>query len=441
MEAGDGTTSVVILAGSMLEKAEELMEKGIHPSIISESWQLAVDKALELLKEISIPVLLSDRDALIKSATISLGSKIVSQHSKLLAPLAVDCVLQVVDESSTVGVDLNDIKVVPKLGGTVDDTELVQGLVFPQKASHAAGGPTRVSGANIALIQFQLSAPKSDMESSVIVSDYQQMDRILKEEKKYILKMIKQISKTNCNVLLIQKSILRDAVNDISLHFLAKKKIMVITDVERSDVEFICKTLGCKPIANVDNFTQDKLGYAELVEEVSTGEGNLIRVTGVKNPGKTVSVLVRGSNRLALEEAERSLHDALCVVRCIVKQKSLLIGGGAPEIEMSQFLGKYADSIHGLESVCVRAFAEALEVIPYTLAENCGLHPISIVTELRKRHADGERYAGINVRKGTISDLREENVVQPLLVTTSALKLAAECVKMLLKIDDIISVR
>jgi T-complex protein 1 subunit delta len=259
VEAGDGTTSVTVLAGSLLEKCEELMNKGIHPSVISDSWLEASEKAVEILEKVAIPVPLSDRNTLIKSATTSLNSKIVSQHSSILAPLAVDAVLHVVDEKNSVNVDLNDIKVVTKLGGTVDDTKLVNGLIFPLKASHAAGGPTQVTNANIALIQFQLSAPKSDMENSVIVSDYQQMDRILKEERKYILKMVQKISKAGCNVLLIQKSILRDAVNDISLHYLAKKGIMVVTDIERSDVEFICKTLGCVPIAHEDSFTPEKM--------------------------------------------------------------------------------------------------------------------------------------------------------------------------------------
>lgn len=441
VEAGDGTTSVVIIAGAFLEKSLGLMEKGIHPSTISEAFLDASEKAEEILKQFAIPVPLSDRKHLIESATTSLNSKVVSQNSGFLAPLAVNAVLNVVDEKSMSNVDLNDIKVTTKLGGTVDDTELISGLVFSKSASHAAGGPSQVSNAHIALIQFQLSAPKSDMENSVTISDYQQMDRILKQERKYILNMVKQISKSGCNVLLVQKSILRDAVNDISLHFLAKKNIMVVTDVERTDVEFICKSLGCTPIAHPDNFAADKLGFAENVEEISTGDGKLIKVTGVKNPGKTCSILVRGSNQLVLAEAERSVHDALCVVRCLVKEQFMVVGGGAPEIEVSQQLSKYADSIGGLKSVCIKAFADALEIIPYTLAENCGLHPISIVTELRKQHSEGIKYAGINVRTGAVTDLRKEKVLQPLLVSLSAMKLASECVRMLLKIDDIVAVR
>jgi len=340
---------------------------------------------------------------------------------------------------------LADIKVVKKLGGTVEDTELIDGLVFESQASHTAGGPTTIRGAKIGLIQFCLSAPKTNMENSVIVDDYQQIDRILREERKYILDLMKPIVASKCNVLLIQKSILRDAVNDLSLHYMAKKGIMVVRDVERTDVEFIANTLGCTPIADPEQFKPAKLGEAELATELTTAAGNLIKITGVKRPGKTVTVLVRGSNRLMLDEAERSVHDALCVVRCLVKQRFLIAGGGAPEIEVSIRLGKLADTLTGLVGYCMKAYARSLEAIPYTLAENAGLNPIEVVTELRRIHAEAKdkhsAYYGINVKLGKVTDMLEEKVIQPLLVTTSAINLATECVRMLLKIDDVIAVR
>jgi len=216
---------------------------------------------------------------------------------------------------------------------------------------------------------------------------------------------------------------------------------MVMSDIERDDIEFICKTLGCKPIASLDHFTPDMLGHAELVEEISTGTSKVIKFTGVANPGKTVSVLVRGVNSLVIDEAERSIHDALCVIRCLVKERALIPGGGAPEIELSIRLAEFANTLTGMEQYCFRAFAEALEVVPYTLAENAGLNPIATVTELRNKHSSNEYTAGINVRKGIISDILEENVVQPLLVTTSAISLASETVRSILKIDDIINTR
>ncbi|KAJ6672655.1 CHAPERONIN [Salix viminalis] len=337
--AGDGTTTVVVIAGSLLKQCLTLLSAGIHPTVISDSLHKASIKAVDVLTAMAI------------------------------------------------------------------------------------------------------SPPKTDIEQSIVVSDYAQMDRILKEERNYILGMIKKIKATGCNVLLIQKSILRDAVTDLSLHYLAKAKILVIKDVERDEIEFITKTLNCLPIANIEHFKEEKLGYADLVEEVSLGDGKIVKITGIKDIGRTTTVLVRGSNQLVLDEAERSLHDALCVVRCLVSKRFLIAGGGAPEIELSRQLGAWSKVLHGMEGYCVKSFAEALEVIPYTLAENAGLNPITIVTELRNRHAQGEINTGINVRKGQITNILEENVVQPLLVSTSAMTLATECVRMLLKIDDIVTVR
>lgn len=441
VEAGDGTTSVVVICGALIGAAQQLLTKGIHPTTIAETFFLGSRKAEEILKSISIELNLADRESLLKSAITSLNSKVVSQYSNLLAPIAVDAALRVIDPKTAANIDLRDIKVVQSLGGTIDDTELVDGLVFTHKAVHSAGGPSRVENAKVGLIQFQLSSPKTNMENTVEVKDYSQMDRILREEKNFLLGMCNKIKKAGCNVLLIQKSILRDAVNDLSLSFLAKMKILVVKDVERDDIEFITKTLGCKPIASIDTFTADRLGTARLVEEVHGPAGGLVKITGVPNPGKTVTIIVKGSNKLVIDEAERSIHDALCVIRSLVKQRYLIAGGGAGEIEVSQQLANFAKTLTGRQSYCMRAYAEAFEVIPYTLAENAGLHPISIVTELRNRHAHGEKTAGINVRKGIISDILAENVVQPLLVSTSALNLATETVCMLLKIDDLVHVK
>jgi len=460
VEAGDGTTSVVVLAGSLLSAAGKLLAKGIHPTTIAEAFQKATKQSVAILHEMSTPLKLADRESLLNAATTSLNSKVVSQYSNLLAPLAVDAVLRVIDPQTAINVDLRDIRVVTKVGGTIDDTELVDGLVLTQPVLKSAGGPTRVEKAKIALVQFQLSPPKPDMDNQIVVNDYRQMDRILKEERQYLLEMCKKIKKSGCNVILIQKSILRDAVTDLSLHFLSKLKIMAIKDIERDEVEFICKTTGCKPIADIESFTDDKLGYADLVEETETAGGStkVVKVTGMKAavPGtantapsasdkklqnKTVSVIVHGANNLVLEEAERSIHDALCVIRCLVKNRALIAGGGAPEIEVSQKLSTLAKKMSGMDAYCFQAFAEALEVIPITLAENAGLDPVRIVTELRNRHALGEKTAGINVRKGTITNILEENVVQPLLVSTSALQLASDTVRMILKIDDIVQGR
>ena len=299
IEAGDGTTSVVVIAGALLKATQELLNKGIHPAAISDGFNVALKKAIEIIEGMGTPVDLNDRQTLIDNCVTCLSSKVVSQNSDILAPMAVDSVLKIIDKEDT-NVDLRNIRVAMKLGGTVDDSELIDGLVFTeQKVSHFAGGPTRVQDAKIGLIQFCLSAPKTDLENNVVVNDYTAMDRILKEEKKYIVGLIKKIVASGCNVLLIQKSILRDAVNDMALHFLAKKNIMVIKDIERDDVDFICKTTGCIPVPHVDQFTSDKLGTAGMVEEVSAGgDKKVVKVTGCPEQNKTVSILVRGSNQL-----------------------------------------------------------------------------------------------------------------------------------------------
>jgi len=437
IEAGDGTTSVVVLTGALLERAQSLLDQGVHPSILADSWKRGCQQAVKFLEEMAVPVDMSDKESMVRSAVTSLNSKVVSQYSDILAPLAVEAVMRIIDPETATNVDLRDIKVTCKLGQTVEETEMIEGLIFDSGARHSAGGPTYIENAKIGLIQFQLSAPKTDTEHNIIVSNNAQIDRLAREEKKYLIKMIKKITKTGCNVLLIQKSILRDAVNVLSLHYLARKGIMVVTDIERTDIEFISKSLGCKPVSHIDHFTADKLGSAALAQETSTPGGRMVKVTGVQNPGQTVSILVRGSNQLVLKEAERSIHDALCVVRCLIKKRFLVPGGGAPETELALRLSEWAATIGGADSYCITAFAEALEVIPYTLAENAGLQPIKIVTELRRQHAADNKFAGINVKKGRITDIWQENVIQPLLVSTSAITLATECVRMLLKIDDI----
>ena len=384
VEAGDGTTSVVVIAGSLLGAAEKMLNKGMHPTIIAESFTKAASKAVEYLTEISTPVDLNDKESLLRAASTSLNSKIVSQYSNVLAPIAVNAVTRLVSANTTgkasggsaagprspatsapgspalkasrptsangaaapgtsaanasgasagnanasgppaeepVNVDLRDIRIVKKVGGTIEDTELVEGLVLEQNVVVGSGGPTRMEKAKIAVCQFQLSSPKPDMDNQIVVNDYRQMDKILKEERQYLLNMCKKIKKTGCNVLLLQKSILRDAVNELALHFLAKLKILVVKDVERDEIEFVCRTLNARPIADIEQFTEDKLAYADLVDEVQQSGAKVVKITGIKDMGKTVSVLCTGANSLVLEESERSLHDALCVVRCLVKKR------------------------------------------------------------------------------------------------------------------------
>jgi len=465
--AGDGTTTVTVLAGALLEACANLLNKGVHPAQIAGSFLAAADKACEILEHspASIPVDLADRDSLLNAVTTCLASKVVAENSDILAPIAVDSVLGLLTEEQLKGtpdiatgsafaraqhpvVDLRDIRIVEQVGGTVDDTELVAGLVLTKGASKtAASAVARVNDANIALLQYCLTAPKTDMDNQVVVSDYAAMDRILREERKYILNQCKAVKKAGCNVVLLQKSILRDAYNELSLHFLAKMGILVVTDIERTDVDFICRTLGCTPIAHPEQLTPDKLGHAATVQDVwmEGGSNKVVKFTGVAQNsnarGRTTTVLLRGSNDLVLREASRSLHDAQCVVRSLVQQRALTAGGGAPETEVALRLHEHAVTLTGKDAYCFAAFADAMEVIPYTLAENAGMKPIEVVTELRAEHSKGNAAMGINVKKSIVSDMHALNVIQPLLVTTSAIRLASELVAMIMKIDDLIVVK
>ena len=326
VEAGDGTTSVVVLAGSLLEKAEELLKKGIHPSQISDGFAQALKLAESVVNECSEPINLTDDAQLLQCVTTALSSKVIAQNSSEIAPLAIKAVKRVVDLGKADSLDLREIRLIKKLGGTLDDTVLIDGISFSDRRPvTSAGGPSKISGAKIALLQFSLAAPKTDIENNIAVSDYSQIDRVLKEERKHILGLVKKIAESGANVVLLQKSIVRDSINDIALHFLAKKKIMVVRDIERTDVEFICKSVGCTPVAHIDGLTREKLGFADLADELELEDGSKI-FRMVVPECKTASIVVRGSNQLVLDEAERSIHDALCVIRCLIKNKGVVPG-------------------------------------------------------------------------------------------------------------------
>lgn len=390
----------------------------------------------------SQPFNLEDRATLDKIAKTSLSSKIVSQHSHFLAPIAVEAVMSAREPGISDNVDLNNIRIVKKVGGTIEDTQLIHGLVLNQEVVKSAGGPTIMEKAKIALVQFHLSPPKPDIENQIIVDSCEQIDKIIKEEREYLLNLCKKIKKTGCNVLLIQKSILRDSVTEVSLSFFKKLKILVVNNIEREEIEFICNSIGTKPIADIDSFTEDKLINADLVEETVFAGEKVVKITGLKNPVKRcVSILMHGSSSLVLEEAERSLHDALCAVRCLIKKPAYIAGCGAPEIEVSQKLRVHARSLPGMDAYCFEAFAEAMEMIPITLAENSGLNPIDVISQIMSLHSMGEKNAGIDVKTGMVIKNSSECVIQPLLVSTSAVELATETVEMILKIDDIVMVR
>lgn len=442
--AGDGTTSVVVMAGTLLSAAESALAAGIHPTTISESFRTAVERAAEFVEtDMGLAVDTKNKEALVKCALTSLSSKVVSTSGPHIASIAAQAILTAAGSSTDGAFALEDIRVVPRLGGTLEDMRLIEGLVLPLSVNKSAGGPNRMDKARIGLIQFQLSPPKTDMESNIIVADYQQMDRILREERAYILDLCKRIKKTGCNVLFVQKSILRDAVSEMARHYLAKLKILLVEDIERDQIDYLARVLGCRPIADIDSFSEERLASADLVEEVDDEGAAFVQVTGLSKSAasQAVSVLVRGANQVVLEEAERSLHDALCALKCLLRKPLMIVGGGAAETHIAVRLARYSQAVSGASAFCLAAYAEALETLPCILAENAGLFPVPVLAELKKRHASGEVHAGISVRRAAVSDMRDEGVLQPAFVTLSALQLATEAVCMILKIDDIVECR
>ena len=441
--AGDGTTSVVIFAGAFLSGCKTLLERKLHPSLISDALKVVGEEGLKVLQSMQIPFPDNGeftprvREILIDSATTSLSSKLAAQWSDVLAPIAVDSVLKVFDGEK---VDLNDIRVVQKVGGVLDDSELVDGVVFEHRALGNDEGK-KIKNAKIAMVQFQLSQVKTDMDSQIVLTTPGQMAAAEKQRRLYVLKLVKALQSIKPDVILLQKRVLRDALSDVAIKALKKAGIMVVKDIERNDVDFVCRTLGCKPIASVEGISADKLGFAECVEEMNTPSGPIVKFTGLTTKSNTVSVLLRGSNELMIGEAERSLHDALCVIRSLVYERFLLPGGGAAEVELAVRLSQKAEEIGGEIGHCIRCFADALDIVPYTLAENAGLSPLDVVTKLRKLHLEGKKNYGVSVTSHGPGDMVEENVLQPFLVTKSALAFASETVRMIMKVDDILATR
>ncbi|OIR59141.1 MAG: T-complex protein 1 subunit delta [Amphiamblys sp. WSBS2006] len=438
---GDGTTTVVVLAGAMLSAAQRLLAKNIHPALIAEAFLGGAARAVEILGAMAENIREDDRDTLAKIAATSLGSKIVAGYAGHIAKIVVDAVLRVTETHGDVKrVNLENIRVVKRKGGTIEDMFLFDGVILPMKAVDSAGGPTKMENAKIGLVQFCLSPPKTDMDSQIVIGDYQQMDRVLREERKYILEMCKKIKKTGCNVLLIQKSILREALSDLGAHYLAKLGILVVTGIERDDIEALSRGVGCSPVADIVSFSADRLGASPLVEQV-TDNGATYTAISSGDRKRAVSILCRGMGSVVVDEVERSLHDSLCVVKSLVSKNGIVAGGGAPEIEIACRLSEEAKHGDTVAAVCLREYAAAFETIPFILAENNGLHPVSVVSALKQAHKNGKTTAGVHSKKREITDMLQENVVQPVLVSISAVESATETVSMILKIDDWIYTR
>jgi thermosome len=432
-EAGDGTTTAVIISGELLNKAQELIEKSVHPTIIIDGYKKASEKALEILEKIAIQVDLSSQDYLKKVAITSMASKLVAEHKEYLADIAVKAILAVAEkEGEKYKVDVDDVKVEKKAGESVRETKLIQGIVLDKEVTHS-GMPKRVEKAKIALLDAAIEIEKTEFDAKINIESPEQMEAFIKQEEDMLRDMVDKIVKTGANVVLCEKGI-----DDMAQHFMARKGILAVRRNKKSDMEKLAKATGGKVVSNLDSITSDDLGYAALVEERKIGDDKMTFIEGCKHP-KAVTILIRGGTQRIVDEAERSLHDALCVVRDVVQEPKVVAGGGSPELEVSRGLKKYAETLPGREQLAVAAFAEALEAIPTTLTENAGLDPIDILSDLRSRHEKGETWAGIEVNSGKVQDMTKAGVFEPIAVKKQIIKSATEASTMLLKIDDVIA--
>jgi len=432
-EVGDGTTTSVILAGELLGKAEDLIDKGVHPTVIVEGYIKAADKALETLENIAIPVKPSEKGFLKKVAATSMASKLVAEKKEQLAAIAVEAVLSV---ARKVGegymVDLDDIMVEKKPGESMSETRLIEGLVLDKEVVHS-GMPKRVEKAQIALLESALEIKKTEFDTKINIERPEQIESFLREEEGMLKAMVEKIVATEANVVICQKGI-----DDMAQHLLSRKGILAVQRVKESDIKKLAMATGGKPVTNLEGLLKSDLGFAGLVEERKIGDDKMTFIEGCKNP-RSVAILIRGADKRFLEEAERSVHDALCVVRDVVQEPKIVAGGGAPEMEVARALRGYAETLPGREQLAVRSFGEAMEIVPLTLGENAGLDPVDLLLELRTRHEKGEKWAGVDVLGGKIKDMRELEVYEPLAVKKQSIKSAAEAATMILRVDDVIA--
>jgi len=432
-EAGDGTTTAVIISGELLNKAQELIERNVHPTIIIDGYRKASERALEVLESIAIKVEPESTDYLKKVAMTAMASKLVADHKEYLADMAVKAMLAVAEkDGDKYKADVDDVKVEKKPGESVRDTKLIQGIVLDKEIAHS-GMPKRVERAKIALLDAALEIEKTEFDAKINIESPEEMEGFLKQEEDMLHDMVDKIVKSGANVVLTEKGI-----DDMAQHFMARKGLVAVRRNKKSDMEKLAKATGGKIVTNLDGMTSADLGYAALVEERKIGDDKMTFIEGCKHP-KAVTILIRGGTQRIVDEAERSLHDALCVVKDVIEEPKIVAGGGAPELEMSRMLKKYSETITGREQLAVKAFAEALETVPLTLTENAGLDPIDMISELKARHEKGETWAGIEVISGKAQDMTKAGVYEPLAVKKQIIKSATEASTMLLKIDDVIA--
>jgi thermosome len=433
-EVGDGTTSVVMLTGELLGKATELMEKKVHPIVIIDGYRQAEEEALKILEKISEKVDPKDKAVLKKVSITSMASKLVNQHSEHLSEIAVEAVLLVAEETDDgYEVDLEMIKIEKKPGASMTDTRLIQGLIIDKEVVHD-GMPKQVKDAKIGLLNAAMEIEKTEFDAKIAIETPDQMQAYLDQEENMLRDMVKKVKDAGINVLFCQKGI-----DDMVQHFLAREGILAARKLKKSDMEALAKSTDAKIVNSVDQLSIEDAGYAGLVEERKISDDSMLFVEGCKNP-KAVTILIRGGTERVVDEADRSIHDALCVIKDVVEEPKILAGGGAPEIETARLLREYAEKLSGRKRLAVVAFADALEVIPITLAENSGMDPIDAINDMQSEHAKGNKWVGIDGLLNKVADLSKLNVYEPMVVKTQAIKSATEAATLLLKIDDIIAV-
>jgi thermosome len=434
-ECGDGTTSAVILAGELLKKALDLIEQDVHPTVIADGYRIASKKACEILESIAEDVKPDDAEVLKEIASTSMTGKAAAANKELLSDIAYRAVKAVSDEENgKITVDLDNIKIEKKHGGSVEDTELIEGIVLDKERVHP-GMPKVVNDAKIMLLNTALEVKKTEVDAQIRISDPTQLQKFLDEEEAMLRKMVDKIKASGANVVLCQKGI-----DDLAQHYLSKAGIFAVRRVKKSDMEKLARATGASIVSELDEVEDSDLGYAGKVEEKKIGDDEMVFVTNCKE-AKAVTILIRGGTEHVVDEIERGMHDALSVVAATLEDGKITTGGGSAATEISLALRDFASSVGGREQMAVEAFADAIEVIPKTLATNAGLDAIDMLIELKKAHKEGKKTYGVDIFEGKPSDMRSKNVVEPLRVGTQAIKSATETTVMILRIDDIIAAK
>ena len=433
-EVGDGTTSSVVFAGALLEKAEKLLEKDVHSTVIVDGYQAASEKSLELLADFAKSIKPDDQESLIKIAKTSMQSKLISEDSEPMSKLVVGAILKIAEKNGDAySVDLDNLKVEKKSGASIQDTALIKGIVLDKEIVHS-GMPTKIQNAKIALVNAALEVEKTEMSAEIRISDPTQMQMFLEEENRMLKEMVTKLHNAGTNVLICQKGI-----DDISQHYLAKHGILAVRRVKESDMTKLAKATGGRITTNLDDITEKDLGHADLVQQKKIETDKWVFIEGCKNP-HSVTILIRGGSQRVVDEVDRSIHDSLMVVKDVIETPSIVTGGGSAEAYLAGQLNEYADSFDGREQLAVKQYAEALESIPLTIAENAGMDPIDTIISLRAKQNSGKKGSGINAREGKIGDMNSLNILEPLVVKEQIIKSATETACMILRIDDVIAI-